>query len=153
MACMDTDHRAIAIATFHATWDLVERTDRTAEEDRDMLGSALTSRHHWRIAGDARNHAISDWQVSRVCSLIGEATLARAFADAAMDRCQAHDLDAFVTGCAEEALARALWVGGDDAAARAVVASARRVAALVEDPDDRAVLEADLDDLARHLEG
>jgi hypothetical protein len=144
---MDTDHRAIAVATYNATWELIDRPDRTTAEDRDMLGHALTSRHHWRIVGEPRHHAISDWQVSRVCSLIGEPGLARSFADAAMDLCQQHDLDAFVTGCAEEALARALLVGGDPGAARSVVQSARRVWATLDEGDERDVLGADLDEL------
>lgn len=148
---MDIDHRAIAVATYNGTWELIDRPDRTAADDRDMLGRALTSRYHWQIAGNPRHHAISDWQVSRVCSLIGEAGLARAFADAAMDLCQAHDLDAFVTGCAEEALARALLVGGDAQAARAVVASARRVWATLDEGDERDVLGADLDELEGRL--
>lgn len=150
---MDIDHRAIAVATYNETWELIDRPERTAADDRDMLGRALASRYHWRIAGDPRHHAISDWQVSRVCSLIGEAGLARAFADAAMDLCQAHDLDAFVTGCAEEALARALIAGGDRRAARAVLDSARRVWATLEDGDERDVLGADLDELEGWLDG
>lgn len=148
---MDHDHRAIAVATYNGTWELIDRDDRSVVDDHEMVSRALTSRYHWRLAGDARNHAISDWQVSRVFSLLGEPTLARSFADAAIDLCQAHDLDAFVTGCAEEALARALLVGGDQRAARQVLSSARRVHATLTDDEERSVLGADLDELAERL--
>lgn len=148
---MDHDHRAIAVETFNATWELIDAPERSAGDDLDMLGRALTSRYHWRIVGDARNHAMSDWQTSRVLAVLGEAGLARAFADSAIDLCVEHELDAFMTGFAEEALARALVVGGDHRGARTVLERARHLEAKVEDPEDRAVLAADLDELDRLL--
>ncbi len=148
---MDHDHRAIAVETFNETWALLERDDRTTEDDLDMVGLTLTSRYHWRLAGDPRNHAMSDWQASRVFASIGEAELARAFADAAIDRCAEHELDAFMTGFAEEALARALLVGGDKRGARAVLERARHLEAAIDDDEERAALTADLDDLEHRL--
>lgn len=149
---MDHDHRTLAVETFNETWTLLDRTDRTTGDDLDMVSLTMASRYHWRHAGDARNHAMSDWQASRVLAALGEAGLARAFADAAIETCVEHELDAFMTGFAEEALARALLVGGDTESARLVLARARRLASAIADADDRAVLTADLDDL-EHLLG
>ena len=148
---MDHDHRALAVETFNETWTLLDRPDRTDADDLDMVALTLTSRYHWRRAGDARNHAMSDWQASRVLASVGDADLARAFADSAIDLCAEHELDAFMTGFAEEALARALLVGGDTDGARQVIGRARHLEAAIEDADDRAVLAADLDDLEQRL--
>jgi hypothetical protein len=148
---MDHDHRAIAVETFNETWTLLDRPDRTSSDDLDMVALTLTSRYHWRRAGDARNHAMSDWQASRVFASIGEAELARAFADAAIELCVEHELDAFMTGFAEEALARALIVGGDQRGARQVIERARHLEAAIPDPEDRTALATDLDDLERRL--
>jgi hypothetical protein len=146
---MDHDHRALAVETFNETWTLLDRTDRTAADDLEMVSLTMTSRYHWRRAGDARNHAMSDWQASRVLATLGEAGLARAFADAAIETCAEHELDAFMTGFAEEALA--LLVAGDTESARQVLARARRLESAIADADDRAVLTADLDDLEQLL--
>ena len=141
------DHRRLAVDTFNGTWDLIDRDGRAEADDLDMLTLALASRYHWRHAGEARNHAMSDWQVSRVLSLMGESRLARAFAASSMEVCMAHDLDPFMIVFAEEALARALLVGGDKRAARDVLERARHLSESIDDAADRQAATDDLDEL------
>ena len=145
------DHRRLAVDTFNSTWDLIETEDRTEAQDLDMLMTALASRYHWKHAGEPRNHAMSDWQVSRALAVMGESDLARSFAASSMEICIEHDLDAFMVVFAEEALARALLVGGDKRAAREVLTRARTLAATIADAEDRKVAEADLDELQAKL--
>ncbi len=145
------DHRRLAVDTFNDTWDLIGTEGRTEAQDLDMLTTALTSRYHWRRAGDPRNHAMSDWQASRVLALMGESDLARAFAASSMEICVEHDLDAFMVVFAEEALARALLAGGDKRAAREVLERAGALATTIADAEDRKAAEDDLDDLRARL--
>ena len=63
--------RELAAHLFNETWRLMEKPDRTAEEDVLMIHSAHASRHHWQSIGDSSHKAIGGWQISRVYSLLG----------------------------------------------------------------------------------
>ena len=140
-------HRRFGVDLFNATWDLLDTADRTTDQDAEMLASALASRHHWRQVGDAKNFAISDWQVSRVFAVTGAGQLAREFAAQSAALCQEHDLGPYLLAYAHEGIARAALVDGDEATALKHVAAARALAAQVEDEASRALIEADLDEL------
>ena len=63
------NHRAIGIDLFNRVWELMDKQDRSVEEDDAMLHMAHASAHHWRAEGTgatANNLARSEWQVSRV---------------------------------------------------------------------------------------
>ncbi len=144
----DTDHRALGVELFNETWSYIDNADRTDAEDLEMIGAALASWHHWRQVGEPRNFSISDWQVSRAFALIGNARMAASFGESNLELCTGHDLDAFVTGFAHESLARAAAVAGDPEARDRHLAAGREMAARIKDEDDRAVLVADLDEIA-----
>ena len=129
---------------FNAAWDYLDMAERTEEQEREMLAAALGSWHHWRQVGEPRNLAISDWQVSRVFAVLGDAAWARRFAQSNLDLCEEHGLDAFVTAYAQEALARAAALAGDDDERERRLALARARTAEVEDAASRELLEADL---------
>ena len=42
------DHRLIAVRLFNETWDLIEKKDRTGDDDSQMLEKAYASLYHWR---------------------------------------------------------------------------------------------------------
>lgn len=140
-------HRHFGVALFNQTWDLLDAADRSTDDDAEMLAAALGSRHHWRQIGEAKNFAISDWQVSRVFAVTGAAELARSFAAQSLALCETHDLGPFLAGYAHEGLARAALVEGDEAVAIGHLEKARSLAVQVADKENRALLEADLTEL------
>jgi hypothetical protein len=75
-------HRKMAAECFNKTWGYLEKKDRTPNDDQSMLNTAHSSRYHWSFAGEARNFAIGDWQISRVYSALNEPSLALHFAKA-----------------------------------------------------------------------
>ena len=110
-----------------------------------MLHMAHASAHHWRCEGSgatAHNLARSEWQVSRVYTVLGRAEPAGHHARRCLEICQANGIGDWDLGFAYEALARAAAVSGDLDAARHWVGLARQVA-VAEDPD-RDLLLADL---------
>jgi hypothetical protein len=87
------DHRQLAVTYFGAAWQLIDLEARSAEQDRDMLTAAFTSRQHWIEAGGTpKNLAIADWQVAHAASLAGLADTALAFAQAAVERTESATL-------------------------------------------------------------
>jgi hypothetical protein len=108
-----TDHRELASRYFNATWDLIDSPERSAQQDRDMVGLAFASRQHWiEAGGTAENLAIADWQVAHAASHAGLPDLALLFAAAAVERAT-NDLPDWLRASAHEGLARAYAVAGD----------------------------------------
>lgn len=136
--------RAEAVALFNHVWSLLELPQRTPDEDFDMVHAAHASRWHWGRAGGPQEWAIGEWQCSRVYAELIRPEPALVHARRCLQLCQEHDLDGFIVASAHEALARANLVAGDLAAARAERARAAELAAALEDPEDRAVVEGDL---------
>lgn len=142
------DHRAIGVDLFNRVWELMDKQDRTVEDDDAMLHMAHASAHHWRAEGTgatAENLARSEWQVSRVYAVLGRGEPAGYHARRCLEICQANGIGDWDLAFAYEALARAASVAGDSVAADNWAAAARRVAADIAEDEDR---EAVLSDLA-----
>jgi hypothetical protein len=135
-------HRALAVATFNASWELLER-ERTQEEDLELLEVALTSRYHWRHEGGPQQVAIADWMVSRCCCELDAGALALRFARAAVVEAP-EDAPAWLTASVLEGLARAHAANGDQAARDEAVSRAIAALALEVDDEDRALIESQL---------
>ena len=137
-------HRWMAIELFNRTWEVLE-SDRGPEEDRELLATALASWLHWRRVGEPRNFAVSDWQVSRVYAVLGDAGRSEEYGRASLRLAEENELGPFHVGYGCEALARAAAVAGDEEQRRSWLERARREAAGVADEEERALLLSDLE--------
>lgn len=108
-----TTHKKMAIDLFNLTWDLIEKQDRTEDDNDTMIYAANASRYHWGGVGTPLNFARGEWQISRVYAMLGRAEPALHHAKKSMELCLKHDLGAFDLGFAYEAMARAYAVHGD----------------------------------------
>jgi hypothetical protein len=144
------EQRTLAAELFNAVWRLLEKPDRTPDEDDEMLHAAHASRYHWIRAGTRVNAARGEWQCSRVYAVLGRPEPALHHARRCLELCESvvDDLDEFDLPFAYEALARAYAVAGDEEQARHWLARARAAGEAVSDEDDRALLEADLGTIA-----
>ena len=144
---LESAHRYFAAECFNRAWDLIEKSDRTAEEDRLMVARSWASIFHWLHRPDVtnRNLSVGYWQASRIQALLGNARDARRLAEVSLDYCRG--LTPFLIGYAHEALARASVGEGDVAAAREHLAIAEELALKVDDPEDRELLQRDLREL------
>jgi len=132
--------RAFAVAAFNGAWDLIDKTDRTPDDDRQMLTLAFASRWHWGEIGTDENRAVSDWQVAHVASLIGEASLALSFAQAAYDTARSADLPDWMQASTAEGLARAHACAGDMASYEQYANEARERCSRLDDEEDRELI-------------
>jgi hypothetical protein len=105
------------------------------------------SRFHWDNAGDDRNRAIGEWQVARVYAVLGRGEPALFHARRCLDYASRPGADDWLVAGAHEGLARAQAVSGDLEAARDSRDTARRLLERVADPEERKVIEADIDTL------
>ena len=134
-------HTSFAKAAFNGAWDLIDKPDRSADDDRQMLTLAFASRWHWGEVGSAENKAIADWQVAHVASLIGETSLALAYAQAAYDAARRDDdLPDWLRASTAQGLARAHACAGDRASYEVYAAEARELIEHLDDEEDRELI-------------
>jgi DNA-binding transcriptional MerR regulator len=139
------EERSLAKQLFNDVWTLLERPDRTPDDDDTMLHAAHASRYHWGQVGLPINLVRGEWQCSRVYAVLGGAEPAAYHGRRCLELCERHAIRGFDRGFAYEALGRAAKVAGDQAEARRLADLARKEAFDVKEDEDRKLL---LDDLA-----
>jgi ribosomal protein S18 acetylase RimI-like enzyme len=137
-------HRRLAAELFNGTWTLLEKQDRTADDDARMIHMAHASAYHWLQAGTPRNFARSHWLCSRVYSVLGRGEPALYHARLVHDICTEHGIGDFDLAFAFEALARAHAVAGNRGESDRWRDRARAATEDVTDPEDRELLLSDL---------
>jgi DNA-binding transcriptional MerR regulator len=138
------DERRLAAMLFNRTWELLERTDRDAGDDDEMLHTAHASRYHWGRVGQPINLARGEWQCSRVYAVLGRAEPALHHARRALELAETHQAAPFDIGCGHEALARAYRVAGEPEKVAEHLGIATALAEKVDDAEEREILLGDL---------
>jgi hypothetical protein len=137
-------HEHFSKTCFNRAWDYIEKPDRSAEDDEEMIRLNQASLWHWTQRPDCtdRNRAIGYWQASRIRALVGHGEEALRYARLTLG--YSGSLAAFHRAMAHEALARAAQVLGDRASVREHVERARELAESVDDAEERSIIDADL---------
>ena len=140
-------HKHFSVHCFNRAWDLIDKPQRTTEEDAEMLHLSVASLWHWTQRADCSkmNLSVGYWQVSRIYTLLDRAEEARRYGQLCLDVSQGDEVLPFYRGYAYEALAQAESVAGNAEKRDAHLAAARQVAAIMSDPEAKQQL---LDDLA-----
>lgn len=149
MTIAPDERRQLAVDLFNHTWALMERTDRSRDEDDEMLHAAHASRYHWGEVGTPANRARGEWQCSRVYAVLGRGEPAEHHARRCLELCEEHGLGDWDLAAAWEAVARASWTVGDRPGYLDALARGRAALDAIADPEDRRLIETDLDELAR----
>jgi len=100
-------HRKLAVNLFNSTWNLIDKSDRTKEEDDEMIHSAHASRYHWGKVGTHIHFERGEWQISRVYSVLKMSQPAIYHGQRCLDICLDHKIADFDIAFAYESLARA----------------------------------------------
>jgi DNA-binding transcriptional MerR regulator len=140
------ENRRVGIALFNATWTLIEKENRSRDEDDAMLHMAHASRHHWAASGtDAAHLARGEWQCSRVYAILGRPEPSLHHARRVLDLCRENSIGDWDLAFAYEALARGHAVAGDAEQARAYTEQALVAAEDIAEDDDRELVLGDLE--------
>ena len=130
-------HRQFAKELFNGVWDLLEKPDRTKEDDLQMIRMAHASRYHWGEIGTPLEFARGDWQIGRVYAVLGFGVMSYKYAKSCLDLCVKHDLGDFDLAFAYEGLARACAVSGDIAKGGGYISLAKTAGEEIKEDDDR----------------
>lgn len=138
-------HRYFSANCFNRTWDYLEQSERSADDDQQMVLAAMASLWHWTQRGDCTemNLSIGYWQAARVFAVLRQAAAAAYFAQASLR--YSVTLPAFYRGYAHEALARAAMVAADRPQMEQHLAQAQVCLAEITDAEEQAALAADLE--------
>jgi tetratricopeptide (TPR) repeat protein len=139
------DERRLGVALFNATWTLMEKDDRSAEDDDALVHMAHASAHHWRQVGTPANFARSEWQCSRAYALLRRVEPCLHHAQRSLEICRRNGLGDFDLAFAYEALARGSAIAGDAERARTHIEQALAAAHDIKEDHDRELLLADLE--------
>ena len=138
--------KALAIALYNQTKELLRNPSRTNAQDLEMIHMAHSSGHHWSRVGTTQNFAIGEWLCSRVYSVVNQRRAALFHAQAGRKLCDTGLVEDWVVGFAEESLVRAFIANGDLDSAKSHFDKAKSIAKTL-DPKSREMLLADLKDL------
>ena len=139
-------HKYFSAECFNQAWDLIDKSDRTPEENEAMIRLSIASTWHWTQRADCAptNLSVGYWQTSRIYALLGQADNSRHYGQLSLSALQGDDVPPFYRGYAYEALARAESVARNKAKMEAFLAEARRAAEGVTEDEGRQMLLADL---------
>ncbi len=146
---LDAAHKHFSVACFNQAWALLDKPDRTAEDDEQMVRLSLASHWHWTQREDCEptNISVSYWQTSRIYAVLEQAENARRYAQKCLDVSQGEDISSFYLGYAYEAMARAEQVAGNREEMGKYLEEARRVAETIADPEEKKWLVDDLESI------
>ena len=143
---LEAAHHFFAAPCFNAAWDLIEKPNRTAEEDEQMLRLSLASHWHWTQRNDysAKTQSTAYWQTARIYALLGQADNARHYAQLCLQASQNQDIAPFYLAYAYEALARAEAVAGNKQEMTRYLDEAHQIATTITESNSKQQLLADL---------
>ena len=129
------------------TWELLEKQDRTKQEDELMIHSAHASCCHWLAAGTGLHHQRGEWLIARVYSVLGSAEAALRHANRCLELTRQHAslMADFDWAFAYEGVARAHAVAGHRDEAIKHIELAHKAGEAIKEDQDRKIFFAEFD--------
>ena len=142
-------HKFFSANCFNQAWDLIDKEDRTPDEEEQMIRLTHASFYHWTQRPDysSTTASIGYWQASRIYAILGQADNAARYGQLCLVVSQDEGVGPFFLGYAYEALARAAAAAGNHQDTEAYLEKARQTAADVKKSEDRQMLLNDLESI------
>jgi hypothetical protein len=123
------------------TWELLDKQERTQEENELLVDYAHASLAHWRAAGTAVHLQRGAWMLARVNIVLGNTQMAMQYAQHCLELTEQHkdQLSDFDFAFAYECMARAQALAGNQVQAQKYIAMADKAGAAIKDEEDRQI--------------
>lgn len=137
-------HKHFSTHCFNEAWKLIDKKDRSAEENEEMVYYAMASLFHWSKREDCtdRHKSIGCWQVSHCYALTGDLIQAERFGKLCLQF--SVNEEPFYIGYAHEALARVFWLSGKIEEKEKHLTSANQLSEKINNKEEKDLLLADL---------
>ncbi len=140
----EESHKRFAVNLFNLVWSLLDKKDRTKQEDDKMVHAAHASRFHWGEIGTALEIERGEWQISRVYSVLNRPQSALHHAKGCLQICQENNIQDFDIAFAYEAMARACAVAGEKSESEKYIKLAKEAGEQIKGKEDRDYFLSDL---------
>jgi len=123
------------------TWELLDKQERTQEENELLVDYAHASLAHWRAAGTGVHLQRGAWMLARVNAVLGNTQVALQYAQRCLELTEQHkdQLSDFDFAFAYECMARTQALAGNQAEAHKYIAMADKAGAAIKDEEDRQI--------------
>lgn len=143
-------HKKSAVDSFNLVWSLLDKQDRTQEDDDRMLHAAHSSRFHWGEIGTPLEFERGEWQISRVYSVLKKPESAVYHAMRCLEICKENEIVDFDIAFAYEAMARAKAIAGDTSESQKYAQLAKEAGEKIEDKGNRDYFFSELETVPGH---
>lgn len=122
-------------------WDLLDKQERTWDENELMVDFAHASLAHWREAGTGVNIQRGAWMLARVYTVLGNVQMSTQYAKRCLELTELYKdlLSDFDFAFAFECTARARALAGDRVEAQRYIAKADDAGKTIQDEEDRQI--------------
>lgn len=140
-------NRFFAIQFNGQVWNLLDKAERTKEEDELMVYSAQASCRHWLEAGTGVHHQRGEWMIARVYTVLGSAGAAVFHANRCLELTDKHAelMEDFDWAFAYESVARANAAAGNREEALKYIELAKKAGEAIEADENREMFFGDFD--------
>ena len=145
-------HKYFAAYCFNSAWPLIEKSERSPEEELGLVALGHASLWHWMHRSDCtdKNLSVGHWLLSRIYATLRDAVPARRYAESCLAISQRSELDPFYLAFAYEGIARAASIAEDWATVANALQQARSLSERIEDSENRTLLLNDLATIQAH---
>lgn len=137
-------HKEFAIACNNLVWSLLQKKDRTEQENDQMIHAAHASHYHWGIVGKPINAQRGEWLISHVYAVLNRPEPALYHAKKCMALTEEHKFVDFDLAFAYEAVARAHASAGQAAECKKYRALAQDAGEKIKNAEDKKIFTGDL---------
>ena len=130
-------HRKIAVDCFNSVWNLMEKKDRTIDEDDKMIHMAHASRFHWGEIGTPVEFERGEWQISRMYTVLKRSEPALYHAKRCLEICKENNIGDWDIAFAYEANARAYAVAGKKIECEKFIELAKKAGEQIKEKGDK----------------
>lgn len=141
-------HKYFAQSTNGRVWELLQKHNRSQDENDEMLHAAHTCIYHWKFAGTAIEQQRGEWLISHVHVVLGHGNEALRHAQRCFQLTQSNRglMKDFDIAYAFEGMARAHALLGDHKMAEEFLVLAGQAGNAIADEEDRSIFMRDFDD-------
>ena len=142
---LDEAHLYFAKSINGRVWELLQKSNRTPEEQDEMLNAAHACAYHWKFSGSAVYQQRGEWLISRVHVTLDHPQEALRHAQRCFELTELHndEMADFDLAYAHEGLARASALSGQLQEAIRNYRLAEEAAARIQDAEDRSIFMGD----------
>ncbi|NHJ01186.1 MAG: hypothetical protein EAX86_03545 [Candidatus Heimdallarchaeota archaeon] len=138
-------HRKMAVQFFNQTWDILDKKERTEDDNNRMIHLTHGSALHWNIVVESGKYSDcgplnlerGEWQISRVYSVVGNLESALYHAQRCLKICKANKIEDFDIAFAYEAMARVFSLSGNTSETEKYIKLAQEAGTAIKDEKDK----------------